>query len=146
MTQAASTLLAKPVIKISANMPELRICYKSSRAVATIQKMPNGKYVVVKVYEDEVTEVDKYSQARREAEGAAMMPAPDQASASKSNLQLFWKADRVVSVIRKNAAGKYIVVKLYEEEVTECGHHKTAQKEASGAAMSQAPRTTKDAA
>ncbi len=146
MTQAASALLAKPVIKISASMPELRICFKSSRAVSTIQKMPNGKYVVVKVYENEVTECNKYSEAKREAEGAAMMPVPDKVSTVNPALKTFTKADRVVSVIRKTPEGKYIVVKLYDEEATECSHHKTAEKEATGAAMKQAPRTTKDAA
>lgn len=146
MTQAATNLLARPVIKISSNMPELRICFLSGRAVSTIQKMPNGKYVVVKVYENSITECNRYSEARKEAEGAAMFADPDKAPSSKTGLKTFHKSDRITSFIQKNDEGKYIVVKLYEEEVTECSHHKTAEKEATGAAMKQAPRTTKDAA
>lgn len=76
MTHAALTSQAKPVIKIVGNNPDFRICYRSSRAISTIQKMPNGKYVVVKLYEEETTECDHYSTAKKEAASAAMTQAP----------------------------------------------------------------------
>jgi hypothetical protein len=75
MTQAAENQV-KPVIKRALNNPDLRICYKSTRAISTIQKMADGKYQVVKLYDGEVTECKEYSEAREEACRAAFTQAP----------------------------------------------------------------------
>jgi len=66
----------KPIIKQSENNPDVRICYKSQRAVSTIVKMPDGNYVVVKLYEGEVVDCPNYSKASKEAKTAAMTQAP----------------------------------------------------------------------
>lgn len=77
MTQQAlsTTQQAEPVIKI-ANDPGVRICYKSSRAVSMIEKMPDGRYRVVKLYEGTVETCDTYKQAAEEAKSAAMTQQP----------------------------------------------------------------------
>ena len=75
MTQAATNQV-EPVIKFSHNSPDIRICYKSSRAISTIEKMPNGLYRVVKLYEGEVKDCDTYTEAREEAKNASMTQAP----------------------------------------------------------------------
>lgn len=67
---------AAPVIKYSANSTDVRICYKSTRAVSTIEKLPNGLYRVVKLYEAEVQDCDNYTIARDVAMSAAMTQAP----------------------------------------------------------------------
>lgn len=72
----AETNQVKPVIKFAHNNTDLRICYKSSRAVSTIQRLPCGKYQVVKLYESEVTVCNTYTEARDEAQSAAMTQAP----------------------------------------------------------------------
>ena len=76
MTQAAMELESKPVIKMLNDNSDYRVCYKSSRAVSIIQKMPDGKYVVVKLYDGEVTDHDSLGKARVEACSAAMTQAP----------------------------------------------------------------------
>lgn len=75
MTQEETSEIT-PIIKYSKNDSNLRICYKSGRAISTIQKMEDGKYKVVKLYEEEVKECDSYSIAREEAMSAAMTQAP----------------------------------------------------------------------
>lgn len=71
MSQAAASS-TRVVIKRSASNPDMRICSRSSRVISTIEKMPNGKYRVVKLYEDVTVERDLYGQAKVEAMGAAM--------------------------------------------------------------------------
>jgi hypothetical protein len=75
MTQHTTTPV-EPVIKYSKNSTDVRICYKSGRAVSTIQKMEDGKYRVVKLYEEEVTDCGTYNIAREVAKSAAMTQAP----------------------------------------------------------------------
>lgn len=146
MTNTAQSASAKPVIKIASNKPGLRICFKSSRAISTIQKMPNGKYVVVKVYEQEVTEFDKYSEAKQEAISAAMMPATPEKTEEVPDLHICHKAGRAVSTIQKMPDGRWQVVKLYEERASDFEELSAAEHVATNAAMKQPPRTTKDAA
>lgn len=74
MTQQAQSV--EPIIKYSANSTDVRICYKSSRAISTIEKMANGLYRVVKLYEGEVQDCDNYTIAREVAKNAAMTQAP----------------------------------------------------------------------
>ncbi|MNC04881.1 hypothetical protein D3C87_1932250 [compost metagenome] len=75
MTHLADSQV-EPVIKFANNNPDLRICYKSSRAISTIQRLPDGTYQVVKLYEGEVSEFVNYTKARTEAMSAAMTQAP----------------------------------------------------------------------
>ena len=145
MTQAASSEV-KPVIKFLNDYSDIRVCYKSSRAVSTIQKMPNGKYQVVKVYEGEITECKKYSEAKQEAESAAMLPAPQQAPQDNSDLVVCYRGGRAVSTIQKQPSGRWMVVKLYEDRATAHTEFSAAEEVATSAAMKHAPRTKKDAA
>jgi ribosomal protein L34E len=148
MTQTSSNQV-KPVIKFVNDSSEIRVCFKSSRAVSTIQKMPNGRYVVVKVYEEEVTECDKYSEAKQEAESAAMLPATTHSTHhSKENpdLKVCYKAGRAISTIHRMPDGKFQVIKLYEEKATAHYAFAIAEEVATNAEMKQAPRTKKDAA
>ena len=148
MTKTAHNILAKPVIKIASKKLALRICYVSSRAVSTIQKMPDGRYVVVNVYEKKIAEYDKYSQAKQAAERASMVPSshPSPKEVPDTVLQVCHKAGRAISTIQKMPDGKWQVVKLYEERVNEYTKYSTAEEVATRAAMQHAPRTTKDAA
>lgn len=75
MTQTASNQV-EPVIKYLNDKSDIRICYKSSRAVSMIQKMPDGRYQVVKLYDGQITECDNYNEAREEACSAGMTKAP----------------------------------------------------------------------
>lgn len=75
MTQTANNLV-KPVIKFLSKDSDLRVCYKSSRAVSTIQKMADGRYQVVKLYDGEVGQFDDYNEAREVACSAAMTQPP----------------------------------------------------------------------
>lgn len=147
MTKTAESILAKPVIKIANKELGLRICYKSSRAVSTIQKMPDGKYVVVEVYKKIIHEYPKYSQAKKAAESAPMLPGRKSAKqAPVTALQVVERSGRAISTIQKMPDGKWMVVELYEERANEFDEHSIALEVAESAAMKQAPRTTKDAA
>lgn len=163
---------AQPVVKIASNKPGLRICFKSSRAISTIQKMPNGKYVVVSVYEEKIAEFDKYSEAKQEAISAAMLPAatdespvvqqpvvqaevealdgehPEAAHEPEQppELQVCHKSGRAISTIQKMPDGRWQVVELYGEKVSDFEELSSAEKVAINAALKQPPRTTKDAA
>lgn len=109
--------------------------------------MPNGKYQVVKVYEQEITEFDKYSEAKQEAISAAMMPAPTENKAEElPNFHICHKAGRAISTIQQMPDGRWQVVKLYEERASDYEDLSAAEHVATHAAMKQAPRTTKDAA
>lgn len=146
MTQVVGNEI-KPVIKMLSKDSDIRVCYKSSRAVSTIQKMPNGKYQVVKVYEKEVTECVKYAEARQEAESAAMLPAPIHATQENPDLVVCYRAGRAISTIQRLPNGRWMVVKLYEEDrATAHSQFAVAEEVAANAAMKQAPRTKKDAA
>jgi len=57
-------------IKIANNTSDVRICYRNNRAVATIVKQADGKYRVVNLYAQDVTDCDSYSEAREKAMGA----------------------------------------------------------------------------
>lgn len=72
MSQVAAASSTRVVIQRSTSNPDLRICSRSSRIISTIEKMPNGKYRVVKLYEDVMLERDLYGQAKVEAMSAAM--------------------------------------------------------------------------
>lgn len=148
MTKTAHNILAKPLIRMASKKLGLRICYLSSRAVSTIQKMPDGTYVVVNVYEKKITQYDKYSQARKAAERASMVPFRRKSpkEAPETVLQVCHKAGRAISTIQKMPDGKWMVVKLYEENAREYDEYSVAEEVATRAAMQQAPRTTKDAA
>ena len=54
--------------------PEVRIVYNNNRATATIIKLDDGNYRVVKLYEGYVKDCDSYSEARQEALAAAPLP------------------------------------------------------------------------
>lgn len=148
MTKTAESILAKPVIKIADKQLGLRICYKSSRAVSTIMKMPDGKYTVVEVYKKIIhDELPSYAVAKRVAESAAMQKgrrSPKQAL--PTSLQVVERQGRAVSTIQKMPDGRWMVVELYEERAESFDEHFQALEVADNAAISQAPRTTKDAA
>lgn len=148
MTKTAHNILAKPLIRIASKELGVRICYLSSRAVSTIQKMPDGRYVVVNVYDKKISEYDKYSEARSAAEKAPMVPFRRRSplEAPDSVLQVCHKAGRAISTIQLQPDGKWMVVKLYEEDATKYDEYLTAEEVAASAAMQHAPRTTKDAA
>lgn len=72
MSQVAAASSTRVVIKRSTSNPDMRICSRSSRVISTIEKMPDGKYRVVKLYEDKTIERDRYKDAAAEAMSAAM--------------------------------------------------------------------------
>ncbi|MDX9668658.1 hypothetical protein [Pseudomonas sp. P8_250] len=108
--------------------------------------MPDGKYKVVKLYDGEVSECNKYSEAKQAASSAAMMPAPAATANGTPDLVVCYKSDRAISTIQKMADGRWMVVKLYEEKAAEFDTFWVAEQVATNAAMTQAPRTKKDAA
>ncbi|MNZ78405.1 hypothetical protein D3C78_969740 [compost metagenome] len=59
------------VIKFSYNTPDVRICLDKGRPISTIEKLANGNYRVVKLYEGLVEDYDSYNQARDEALNAS---------------------------------------------------------------------------
>lgn len=148
MTKTANSISAKPVIKIANKELGLRICYKSSRAVSTIQKMPDGTYVVVEVYKKIIhDELPSYAVAKRVAESAPMLKgrrSPRQALPTA--LQVVERQGRAVSTIQKMPDGRWMVVELYEERAETVDDHSAALEVAENASMKHAPRTTKDAA
>jgi hypothetical protein len=55
------------VIRFAHNTTDVRMVFENNRAIATIAKMENGNYRVIRLYDEVVVDCDSYNEAREKA-------------------------------------------------------------------------------